>query len=165
MNKIRTTMLNFKFSLSVFTFTFLLFTFVGLPLSVSAVDWSKAIVPCGYDDARGGDNNDTLDPIEHCTFNDFVQMAGRIVNGIIIFISAYAAVSFMYAGYAYLTSGGNQEKVSYAKQLFWKVFLGYIIILGAWAFIYMIEQALYTDDAKARPDSFLNSGTPTPRNP
>src|SRR3989338_2940773 len=108
-----------------------IFTFVGMPFFVLALgpgDPDNAIVPCGYDGAHGptvqgkatlGQMNGQLDPNERCTFNDFIRTVGRLVNGTIIVISAYAAVSFMYAGYAYLTSGGNQEKISYAKQLFW----------------------------------------------
>ena len=101
-------------------------TIVAIPVFASAA----GMIPCGGEGEAA------------CTFNDFIKVIGNIVNGVIIIISVYAAISFMYAGYAYLTSGGSEEKVSYAKGIFWKVFLGYIIILGAWAFVYMIETQL-----------------------
>ena len=109
------------------------FAFVAVPFFVFAAD---PIVICGTEvNAQGVVSNP-------CTFNDFLKTIGGIVNGTLIVISVSAAISFMYARYSYLTSGGNQEKVSYAKGIFWKVFLGYIIILGAWAFVHTIEVAL-----------------------
>lgn len=140
-----------RFTFYVLRSTFIILailTIVVIPLFTSA----QSIVPCGNlaDPNTGVVSNP-------CTFNDFIITVGRIVNGIIIIISAWAAVSFMYAGYAYLTSGGNQEKVSYAKGIFWKVFLGYIIILGAWAFIHMIEITLMANTNS--PSDTTNPGT------
>ena len=156
-------------------------TIVVVPVFASALDFSKTLIPCGWVGAR--DNLDSsgnptllvpnepnsnppvprtsLLPAEQCNFNDFIIVIGRIVNGTVILISVWAAISFMYAGYAYLTSGGNEQKVSYAKQIFTKVLIGYIIILTAWLFIYTIEQAFYTSDTNGRPNSFLNNGTPS----
>ena len=127
-------------------------TVVAIPLFVSA----DGMISCGDTSHTTAATNDD----QPCTFNDFIVVVGRIVNGTVIIISVWAAISFMYAGYAYLTAGGNQEAVSRAKGIFWKVFLGYIVILGAWAFIYMIEQTLYSTDANGRPNSFLSGGTP-----
>ncbi len=137
--------------------------------AVSKGDPDTSIVTCGYDGAHGpivngqrtfGELNGQLDKSEQCTFNDFIRVIGGIVNGTMLLISVYAAISFMYAGYAYLTSGGSSEKVSYAKGIFKKVLVGYIIILTAWLIIYTIEQAFYTDDPNARPNSNLNGGVP-----
>lgn len=136
-----------------------------VPITTYSLDFSKTIVPCGWDGARvplksdgSPKGNGTLEPNEMCNFFDFIKMIGGLVNGTLIIVSAYAAVSFMYAGYAYLTSGGSQEKVSHAKNIFTKVLTGYIIMLIAWAFVYMIEQAFFTTEMSR--DSFLNEGTP-----
>lgn len=132
-------------------------TLVSIPIFVSAA----GMISCG----DTSHTTATLDDDHPCAFSDFIRVVGNILNGTMIVISIYAAISFMYAGYAYLTSGGNQEKVSYAKNIFWKVFLGYIIILGAWAFIYMIENTLFSnwmkDTSNDQQGSFLNGGTPS----
>lgn len=141
--KNKKTFFNYKFSLLVFSF--IIFSFVNLPLVASAVDMSKSMVPCGWDGAHGGAIDGKLSPNEECQFKDFLIMINGIVTGTLIVMNAWAAVSFMYAGYAYLTSGGSQEKVSYAKGIFKKVLMGYIIILMAWAFVSMIEKALLND--------------------
>src|SRR3989344_1334669 len=144
--------------------SFALLTLVAVftPTSfVYALDFSKSLVPCGWDGAHcplktciGDDGqpcpgngepktNGILDPWEMCNFTDFVFMVGGIINGTVMMISVYAAISFMYAGYAYLTSGGSQEAVGRAKSIFIKVFIGYMVVLTAWLMIYTIEQAFY----------------------
>ncbi len=122
------------------------------PIFVSA----QSIVPCGQDKNSDG----LIGPSEECTFNHFVVMIGNVVNGTLLVISVWAAISFMYAGYAYLTSGGSQEKVSYAKSLFKKVLIGYILILSAWAIVKTLEKAFYSEDPNAKPDSYLTEGVP-----
>ncbi len=136
-----------------------------LPIFTYSLSFKNTMVPCGWDGARdplkddGSPNgNGVIEPREMCNFYDFIKMIGGLVNGTIIIVSAYAAVSFMYAGYAYLTSGGSQEKVGHAKSIFTKVLTGYIIILIAWAFIYMIEQAFFSDTMKQA--TYLNENKP-----
>ncbi|OHA15545.1 MAG: hypothetical protein A3B08_03820 [Candidatus Taylorbacteria bacterium RIFCSPLOWO2_01_FULL_43_44] len=162
----------------IFSFVFFALAAVLVPVTfVYSLDFSKSMVPCGWDGAHcplkvcvdpvtgkpcagnGEPNtNGLLDPWEVCTFNDFIVMVGGIINFIIILASVYAAVSFMYAGYAYLTSGGSQEAVSRAKSIFKKVFIGYIIVLTAWLMIYTIEQAFY-ETGEGKPNSFLTLGS------
>jgi hypothetical protein len=150
------------------------FTFFAPIFSYALVEGDSRIVPCGYDGARssGGKvdlnvpasmrtnpKEGALDPNEECNFYDFVTTINVIIQGTIVIISIYAAISFMYAGYAYLTSGGSQEKVSYAKGIFKKVLLGYIIILSAWAFVKLIEDAMLNAQF-IKCNSFLGTGNP-----
>ncbi len=154
------TSLKKKIFASLFIFSIVL-VFVLPIITFAIVEGDQRIVPCGYDGARasGGkvdknvpatmQDNPTagkLDPNEECNFYDFIAMINIIIIGTIMMVSIYAAISFMYAGYAYLTSGGSQEKVSYAKGIFKKVLLGYIIILSAWVFVRMIESTLLTEE-------------------
>lgn len=147
--KFRTRRLADKF----FMFYVLGFMFLALPLFASAA----GLIPCGGTTANV-DNHP-------CAFSDFIVLAGKIIKLAVIYASLAAAVAFMYAGYAYLTSGGSQEKVSYAKGIFKKVLIGYIIILGAWVFIYGMEQTFYStlldkNGQPVRPSSDLGPGNP-----
>lgn len=142
-------------------------TIATVPLFASALDFSKTLVPCGWDGAHkallsgGVPNTDgVITPDEMCNFNDFVVVVGRIVNYAIIIVSVFAAIAFMFAGYGYLTAGGNQDAVSRSKDIFKKVLTGYIIILTAWLIVYTLEQAFYSGDPNARPGTFLNGGKP-----
>jgi hypothetical protein len=152
--------------------SFWIFTFIFPVFSFALVEGDGRIVPCGYDGARASvgkvdlnvspsmRTNPTvgkLDPNEECNFFDFVTTINVIIQGIIIMVSIYAAISFMYAGYAYLTSGGSQEKVSYAKGIFKKVLLGFIIVLSAWAFVKLFEDAMLKTKF-IQCNSFLGTG-------
>lgn len=139
-------------------------------VSLAIVEGDGRIVPCGYDGARAsGGKFDVnvplemrtnpkvgeLDTNEQCNFYDFVAMINIIIIGTIMMASTWAAISFMYAGYAYLTSGGSQEKIGYAKGIFKKVLIGYIIILSAWGFVKMFEDAMLKSDI-IKNNSFLS---------
>jgi hypothetical protein len=157
--------------------SFWTFTFIFPVFSFALVEGDGRIVPCGYDGARWAYVNGVervdlnffpkemrtnptvgkLDPNEECNFFDFVTTINVIIQGIIIMVSIYAAISFMYAGYAYLTSGGSQEKVSYAKGIFKKVLLGFIIVLSAWAFVKLFEDAMLKTKF-IQCNSFLGTG-------
>ncbi len=172
------------------TFAFIVLAFALAPMAVVyAVNiYPPPFVPCGWHGARcewdvnagkpkcnpdsqiaplceGSsefiDMKRPVEAYEMCRFNDFVSLATGVVNGTIILISVYAAISFMYAGYAYLTSGGSQEKVTYAKQIFYKVLIGYIVILTAWLIVYMIEMSFFSTEMQQK--SFLGAGTPSKR--
>lgn len=158
------------FALSLLSFW--AFTFFLPVFSFALVQGDSRVVPCGYDGARASDGKvdlnvpasmrknltvGKLDPNEECNFFDLVTTINVIIQGTIMMASIWAAIAFMYAGYAYLTSGGSQEKVSYAKGIFKKVLLGFIIVLSAWVFIKLFEDAMLKTKF-IQCNSFLGTG-------
>lgn len=99
-----------------------------VPLSVGAQKVSSGLIPCGNVELHGG-----IAPGQECEFNDLVQLAQNVINFLIFKIaSPLAAIMFAYAGFLYLTNGGNESKVKQAHDIFWYVFLGLVISLAAW---------------------------------
>jgi len=92
---------------------------------------SAAIVPCG----RG-----TADP---CTLKDLIVLISNIITFLIKDIAIpVAVVSFVWAGWLYLTAGGNTGQIEEAHRIFRWVILGLLLALGAWLIVKGITSAL-----------------------
>jgi len=83
-----------------------------------------------------------------CTFNDFIVGIKRIVNFLIVLGVAFAAIAFAWAGFLYMTAAGNSSKIEEAHSIFYKVLLGFVIMLTAWLIVNTIEKVLLKDDHK-----------------
>ncbi len=76
------------------------------------------------------------DPNNHmCGFNDFMYMVNKIISYIMVLILPIAALVFAYAGYLYLTSGGDVGKRNAAKRGMTNLAVGVLIILCAWVLV------------------------------
>ncbi|MEK7662371.1 MAG: hypothetical protein AAB355_02680 [Patescibacteria group bacterium] len=111
-----------KITIAIFSF---------LPLFALAA----GLVPCGGVDTNGA-------PEPACNFDQLVIMAQRIIRFLILIGGSLGAVAFAYAGWLYLTSGGNPGKVTSAKDIFIKVVLGFIFMLAAWLIVSLIVNTL-----------------------
>ncbi|MFA6338730.1 MAG: hypothetical protein WCW87_01585 [Candidatus Paceibacterota bacterium] len=71
-----------------------------------------------------------------CGFSDFLDMVSKIVNFLLYqFTLPVAALVFAYAGWLYVTAGGDSGKISKAHELFKKVLIGITIMFGAWLLV------------------------------
>ena len=77
-----------------------------------------------------------------CTFGDLITLAKNLINALIIISTFLATAAFAYAGFILLTSGGNESAKNRAKEIFRKVLIGYLWILGAWLLVYTITSVL-----------------------
>src|SRR3989344_9358991 len=77
-----------------------------------------------------------------CTFSDIVTLTQNLINNLIVLSTFLAVAAFAYAGFLLLTSGGNEPKKNQAKEVFKKVLIGYLWILGAWLLVYTITSLL-----------------------
>ncbi len=111
--------------LSTLAALLLLFAFL-FPATIFAAD-DKGIVVCGN---VAGDE---------CTFDDLIEQIQVVINYLIFRIAApLAAVMFAYAGYLYVTNKGNESQITQAHEVFWNVFIGFVIALAAWLTINFI---------------------------
>jgi hypothetical protein len=104
---------------------------VGLFLLSATVVHAAAsgLIPCG-NTVSGGVVTDA------CTFNDLVTLAQNVINYLIFKIAApLGAVMFAYAGYTYITNGGNESKIKEAHTIFLSVFWGLVVALAAWLLV------------------------------
>ena len=103
---------------------------LAIPFASSAAfgDSGVGLVVCGNN--SGGATGPTSN---HCTFVDLVNKVQVVINFLIFKIAApLAAVMFAYAGFLYLTNGGNEGRIKEAHELFTNVLFGLILALAAW---------------------------------
>lgn len=80
-----------------------------------------------------------------CTFAKLVTLAQRLITALVMISTFLATIVFAYAGFILLTSGGSESAKTKAKDIFWKVLMGYLWILGAWLLVYTITKVLLYD--------------------
>lgn len=77
-----------------------------------------------------------------CNFGHLVQVARNLITNLITLSTLLATAAFAYAGIVLLSSGGSEQAKNKAKDIFKKVLIGYLWILGAWLLVYAITSAL-----------------------
>lgn len=77
-----------------------------------------------------------------CQFSHLLELGTRIMDYLILVSIPLAAIAFAYAGYLMLTAGGNEGKVSDAREIFTKVMIGFVFVLCAWIIVRAITSAL-----------------------
>lgn len=73
-----------------------------------------------------------------CTFADVMTLARVLVNFVFFLSVPICIILFSYAGWLYITSGGDSGKVEEAHTIFKNVATGFAIILGAWLIVHTI---------------------------
>lgn len=69
-----------------------------------------------------------------CSSADCISVViGRVINVVIGFLGIVLLCLFLYAGFVWMTAGGDEENVKKAKQLILNAVIGYFIIGGAYA--------------------------------
>jgi hypothetical protein len=109
----------------------LLFFFLSfLPALALAnhIPLSSGLVPCNG--------------IGDCDFNHLIELFRRVISFLIMIAIALSSIAFAYAGFLYLTSAGNEGKVSQAHGIFGDVLWGIIIALAAWLIVNAIAASL-----------------------
>ena len=125
-----------KFFTQMVAMTLLALIVVSFVPGVALAQTKKpsGLIPCGNVVEKG-----MVVEAERCTFNDLIILAQNVINFLIFKVAApIAAVMFAYAGFLWLTNGGNESKITQAREVFWMVFWGLVIALAAWLTINMI---------------------------
>jgi hypothetical protein len=102
-----------------------LFGFTSLPY----VTYAEGLVKC----------------TENCGYNDLIALVSGVINWAIKISPMLAALTFAYAGFLYITSGGDPGKKSEAHKVFYATILGLIVILAAWLIVKAILSGLGVD--------------------
>lgn len=72
--------------------------------------------------------------------SEFVQ---AVLTNIVLPIGAVVVVFFIiYSGYLFVTAGGNEDKISDAKNTFKWVVIGSAILLGSWAIAKAVQETV-----------------------
>ena len=70
---------------------------------------------------------------EEVNETSFASILGSVVNAFLSLLGIIFIVLTVYAGYRWMTAGGNEEKVTKAKETLWRSIIGLIIVVGAYA--------------------------------
>lgn len=82
-------------------------------------------------------------PASGCGFNEAIKLINNVINFLLFVIATpLAALAIAYAGFLYLTAGGNSENISKAKTILKNVVFGYVIALAAWLIVNTIFVSL-----------------------
>jgi type IV secretory pathway VirB2 component (pilin) len=70
-----------------------------------------------------------------CNFQDFMTLIERIIKLLLYVATILAVISFVYAGFLLLFSGGNEDALKHAKHIFVSVLIGLVLAFGAWLIV------------------------------
>ena len=79
---------------------------------------------------------------DNCGFYDLIRLAENIIRFLIVIVAPIAAIAFAYAGFLMFTSRGNEQQVTKAKEVFWYVLIGIVVVLGAFLMIKILKDTL-----------------------
>ncbi len=85
---------------------------------------------------------------DECNFSHFVQLAQNILDFLIKIVVVGSVIVFAWAGFKYMTAGGNSSKIHEAHSIFKHVALGLILALVAWLIISTLLAVLTGKDLK-----------------
>lgn len=74
--------------------------------------------------------------------SDLVQIIGRLINIFLGFLGVIFLVLLLYAGFLWMTAGGDPDKVKKAQGAIKNAVIGLVIIASAWAIVNFIFNAL-----------------------
>ena len=75
---------------------------------------------------------------------DLRESAIDIINVVLGFLGIVAIIIVLWGGFMWMTAGGNEEKVTKARQLLVAGITGLVIILAAYAIARFVIQQVYT---------------------
>lgn len=94
------------------------------------------------------DTGAIVECVENCGYRELISLVQRIIDFLIFTIAMpLGAIIFMWAGFKYLTSGGDTGKLKEAKGMFFAVFVGLAIALAAWLIVNTLLNVLLNQEA------------------
>lgn len=81
----------------------------------------------------------------NCTFQDLVLATVRVTNYLIVFTVGFSVVVIAWAGFTYMTSGGNASKRAEANKMLMKVAIGMFFVIAAWFIVNLIADILVSE--------------------
>lgn len=80
-----------------------------------------------------------------CDWSQFLATIKEVVNFAVALGIALSALVFAWAGWLYMSSGGDQGKISEAHGIFTKMLWGFLFALGAYLIVQLILTSLGAD--------------------
>jgi hypothetical protein len=71
----------------------------------------------------------------NCSLCDILKAFANFADFIISIVGSIALLLFLYGGYVWMTSAGNQERIKRGRDVIISTIIGVILVLGAWQII------------------------------
>ena len=115
------------------------FLFILLLMFLPAtVIFAAGLVPCGGPP-----------PELACNFDYLLLLVKNIIDFLLFTLAVpLATIMFAYAGWLYLSAGGDEGKIKRAHSIFLSVLVGLVVALGAWLIVNTIAGALLSEEFK-----------------
>jgi len=145
----------FTASMKVFVLSAILIVTFFTSVMPAEAAFDGQLVNCGSKTGSASDHD--------CTWQDLIGLANNIVNFIVFFATLCGVLAFCYAGFLYITAGGEGGKIEQAHGIFKSVIVGMMFILCGWLLIATILKILVSDSGdNANIGSFIDfSGVKT----
>ncbi len=78
----------------------------------------------------------------NCTYQDLIAAVRNFTNKLTVYVLAFTVVPIAWAGFLFMTSGGNAGARAKAKEMLYKVAIGIFFMLAAWLIVSLIANAL-----------------------
>jgi hypothetical protein len=106
-----------------------------------ARDGYSVVVPCKggkpIPGATGGGSSE-----KQCDFRDLLAQIDHLVSLLLYVAVLLSVISFVYAGFKLIFSGGNEDALKHAKHIFVNVLIGLVLAYGAWIIVHFITTTL-----------------------
>lgn len=83
--------------------------------------------------------------IHQCDFKDLVRQINAIITFLFYISVMLATIAFIYCGFLFLTAGGDAGKAKQAREIMYKVVIGFIWIFAAFLVVKFITSAFDLD--------------------
>lgn len=127
-------------------FSFLALGLLGGPMLAGAADGPtidpktfKVNAPEQYFGANSGEGYTSVGPGK---YKDPRELAKNIINIILGFLGIVAVIIILMAGFQWMTAGGEEEKVTEARQRLIQGAIGLVLIIAAWIIAYFVIDQL-----------------------
>jgi len=78
-----------------------------------------------------------------CQWPQLIQLINNIISFLLFNVSVpLATISFIWAGFLYMSSAGDTGKIAAAHEIFRKVIIGMVIAFAAWLLVHFIVTTL-----------------------
>ncbi len=113
--------------------SFSIFLFFQQPV---LADWSIGDQLQHFGQNSGFSNNRATDE------SSFVVAIGNAINIVLGFLGVIFVILIIYAGFMWMTAGGNESQVESARKIMIRATIGVIIILASYAITWFVMQAI-----------------------
>jgi hypothetical protein len=123
----------------------LLTTIIGITLFASAV-FAEGILP-----GENGTSISKCNSANGCgnySLNDFVAVAVNVSKWILGVVGSIALIFFIYGGFVFILSGGNEKNVELGKQILINSIIGLVIVFASYIIIQFSMDLLGVSGAK-----------------